>query len=235
MNIPDSLACAPDLKVADLLHLSLVALAVVGLAVVVQRALGLGTVADGVVQVVEDGLEGVLELGGPVDGTATGSGRAGLEHPVHAVGTNQRVQRLGSLLDGLVEGLAGAVAALAEDLVLSEEHTVDTAHEAATLTVKVRVDLLLESGLVQVAGANGDTHGNGLLLGLASHILEDGERGVDTTALTEQAADGAAGTLGGAKDDVDVGGDIDVGLLLEDGRETVGEVQGLRWLAWQSQ
>lgn len=224
----DGLAGAPDLEVADLLELLLVLLTVVGLGVVLEGALGLGAVLDRVVEVVEDGLEGVLELGSPVNGTAAGGGGAGVEHPVHAVGTNEGVEGLGSLLNGLVESLAGGVAALTENLVLGEEHAVDTTHEAAALTVEVRVDLLLEGGLVEVAGANGNTHGDGLLLGLAGHILVDGEGGVDATALLEKGADGAAGTLGGAEDDVDVSGDLDLGEILEHGGETVGEVEGLR-------
>lgn len=103
----------------------------------------------------------------------------------------------------------------------------DTAHEAATLTVEVRVDLLLEGGLVEVAGADGDTKSDGLLLGLASDVLVDSERGVDTTALTEEGSDGSARALGGAEDDVDVGGNLNLGEVLEDGGETVGEVKGL--------
>ena len=226
----DGLSGAPDLQAADLLHLGLELLTVVGLAVVIQGALGLLAVLDAVVEVVEDGLQGLLEAGGPVDGTAAGGGGAGLVHPVHAVGADQGVQGLRGLLDGLVEGLAGGVAALAEDLVLGEEHAVDTAHQAATLTVQVRVHLLLEGGLVEVAGADGDTHGDGLLLGLAGHILVDGNGGVDATALTEEGADGTAGALGGNEDDVDVRGDLDLGEVLEDGGETVGEVQGLQTL-----
>lgn len=103
----------------------------------------------------------------------------------------------------------------------------DTTHEAATLTVKVRVDLLLKGGLVEVAGTDGDTKGDGLLLGLASDVLVDGERGVDTTALTEERSDGSARALGGTENDVDVGGNLDLGEVFEDGGETVGEVKGL--------
>jgi hypothetical protein len=84
---------------------------------------------------------------------------------------------------------------------------VDTAHQAAALAVQVGVDLLLEGGLV-----------------------EDSNGRVDTAALTEEGADGAAGALGGDENDVDVGGDLDLGEVLEDGREAVGEVEGLWWL-----
>lgn len=141
--------------------------------------------------------------------------------------TDQGVQRLGSLLNGLVESLRWAVATLTENLVLSEEHTVDTTHQATTLTVQVGVDLLLEGGLVEVSRANGNTESNGLLLGLAGNILVDGDGGVDTTALTEEGADGTAGALGGDEDDVDVGGNLDLGEVLEDGGETVREVESL--------
>jgi hypothetical protein len=223
----DSLAGAPDLELADLLHLGLVLLTVVRLAVVLERSLSLGTILDGVVEGVEDGLQSILELGAPVDGTTAGGGGASLVHPVHTVGTDERVERLGGLLDGLVESLAGRVATLTEDLVLSKEHTVDTTHEAATLTVEVRVDLLLEGGLVEVAGADSDTESNSLLLSLTSDVLVDSERGVDTTALTEEGSDGSARALRGTEDDVDVGGNLDLGEVLEDGGETVREVKGL--------
>lgn len=223
----DSLSSAPDLKVVNLLELGVVLLAVVRLAVVLEGALGLAAVLDGGVEVVEDGLEGGLEALAPVDGTAAGGGGAGGVHVVHAVGADQGVQRLSSLLDGLVEGLGGAVAALTENLVLREKHAVDAAHQAATLAVQVGVDLLLEGGLVHVSGTDGNTEGDGLLLGLAGHVLEDGDGRVDTTALAEEGADSAAGALGGDEDDVDVGGDFDLGEVLEDGGETVGEVESL--------
>ena len=223
----DSLTRTPDLQVVDLLELLVVLLAVVGLRVELERPLRLASILDRVIQVVEDGLQGVLEALAPVDGTAAGGGRAGSVHVVHAVAADERVQRLGSLLDRLVEGLRRGVTALTENLVLSEEHAVDTAHEAATLAVKVGVHLLLEGGLVQVAGADGDTEGDGLLLGLARYVLEDGDGGVDATALTEEGADGAAGALGGYEDDVNVRGHVDLGEVLEDGGEAVGEVEGL--------
>jgi hypothetical protein len=103
----------------------------------------------------------------------------------------------------------------------------DTAHENTTLAVEVRVDFLLESGLVEVAGADGDTEGDGLLLGLASDVLPDSDGGVDTAALLEEGADGAAGALGCDEDDIDVLGGLDLGVLLEDDGESVGEVESL--------
>ena len=107
----------------------------------------------------------------------------------------------------------------------------DTAHQAAALAVEVGVDLLLEGGLVEVAGADGNTEGDSLLLGLAGDVLEDGDGGVDATALLEEGADSAAGALGGDEDDVNVGGDLDVSAVLEDGGETVGEVEGLEYVS----
>ena len=117
--------------------------------------------------------------------------------------------------------------ALAENLVLSEEHAVDAAHEAAALAVEIRVDLLLKGGFVEVAGADGDAEGHGFFFGFARHVLEDGDGGGDAAAFAEEGADGAAGTFGGHEDDVDVGGDVDFGEVFEDGGEAVGEVEGL--------
>jgi hypothetical protein len=104
---------------------------------------------------------------------------------------------------------------------------VDTAHEAATLAVQVGVHFLLECGLVQVSGADRYTESDGLLLSLTGDVLEDGDGRVDAATLTEEGTNGAAGALGRDKDDVDVGGDVDLGEVLEDGRETVREVEGL--------
>jgi hypothetical protein len=105
---------------------------------------------------------------------------------------------------------------------------VDATHEAAALAVQVRVHLLLEGGLVEVAGADGNAKGDGLLFGLTGYVLENSDGGVDSAALAEERADGAAGALGSDEDDVNVCGDIDFGEVLEDGRETMGEVESLR-------
>jgi hypothetical protein len=55
----------------------------------------------------------------------------------------------------------------------------------------------------------------------------DGNRGVDTTALLEESADGASGSLGGDEDDIDVLGRDDTGVLLVDDRESVSKVKSL--------
>lgn len=47
--------------------------------------------------------------------------------------TNQGVERLCSFLDGLVEGLRGRVAILAEDLILSQEETLYTNSQIMSL------------------------------------------------------------------------------------------------------
>jgi hypothetical protein len=231
MNLPNGLAGPPDLEVTDLLHLSLILLTVVGLGVEVEGALGLLASLDGVIELAEDGLQGVLEAAAPIDGAAAGGGRACLVHPVHAIGTDQRVQALRGLLNGLVKGLAWAVALLTQDLVLRKEHAVDAAHEATALAVQVRVDLLLEGRLVEVSAADAHTQRNGLLLSLACHILVDGDGGVNATALTEKRAHGAAGAFWGDEDDVDIGRHVDLGLLLKDRGEAVREVEGLLSLA----
>ena len=103
----------------------------------------------------------------------------------------------------------------------------DATHQATTFAIEVRIDFLFESGLIEVARANSDTKSDSLLLGLASNILENSNRGVDTTTLTEECADGTARSLWRNKDDIDIRGYIDLGKILENGRETVREVEGL--------
>lgn len=227
-DLPDSLASSPDLQTTDLLHLLLVRVTVVSTAVVVERSLGLGSIGHTVVELVEHWLESVLELLAPVDSTTTGSCRASSVHVVHAVAANEWVQTLGSLLNGLVESLARRMATLTENLVLGKEHAVDTAHKAATFTVQIRVHFLLECGLVKVTTADSDTHSDGLLQSLASHILENSDGGVDTTSLTEKGSHGSAGTLGSNENDIDVLWNLNAGSVLENGRETVREVKSLQ-------
>lgn len=141
--------------------------------------------------------------------------------------TNQGVQRLRCLLDSLVESFTRRVAPLAEHLVLCEEHAVDTAHQATPLTVKVRVDLLFKSGLVEVSGTDSNAERDSLLLSLAGHVLENGDGAVDAAALLKERTHGTAGALGRDEDNVNVGRDFDLGEVLEDGGEAVREVEGL--------
>ena len=96
-----------------------------------------------------------------------------------------------------------------------------------TLAVEVRVHLLLERRLVHVSRPNANAEGGRLLLGLPGDVLPDGDGRVDTTALLEQGADGAPRALRGDEDDIDISRGDDVGVLLVDDGETVGEVEGL--------
>jgi hypothetical protein len=57
--------------------------------------------------------------------------------------------------------------------------------------------------------------------------LEDGNGRVDTTTLLEESSDSSAGSLRSDKDDIYVSWDIDLGLVLEDWGETMGEVESL--------
>ncbi len=116
---------------------------------------------------------------------------------------------------------------LTETLLLCEEHAVDSSHQATTLTVQVGVNLLLKGSLIQVSTSNPDAETNCLFLGLSSHILVNGDGGVDTTALTEQGSDSSARSLGGHEDDIDIFGHFDFGQILEDGREAMREVKSL--------
>jgi len=81
-----------------------------------------------------------------------------------------------------------------------------------SLTVKVREDLLLKRSFVEVTGTDSDTEGNGLLLGLTSNILEDGDGGVDTSSLEEEGSDSSSRSLGGDEDNVNILGRDDLGL-----------------------
>ncbi len=119
------------------------------------------------------------------------------------------------------------MAPLPEDLVLRQEHAVDAAHQAATLAVEIRIHLLLKGSLVEIAGTNGDTYGLGLLLSLARDVLVDGVGRVNAAALSKERPDRPAGALGSHEDHVDVLGDVDLGEVLEHGRESVGEIECL--------
>jgi len=61
--------------------------------------------------------------------------------------------------------------------------------------------------------------------------LEDGDGGVNTTALAEKCSDGTSRSLGCNKNYVDISGNINLGLVLENWGETVGEVESLPKLA----
>jgi hypothetical protein len=83
--------------------------------------------------VVEQAGKRAQEGGEVVNNGHEGKSREGealtVVHVVHTVLADQGEERLGGLLDGLVEGLRGGVAVLSEDLVLSAEHSLDTSHK----------------------------------------------------------------------------------------------------------
>ena len=141
---------------------------------------------------------------------------------------------MGGFFDGFVEGFRWGVAVFSQDIVLSQEHTVDTTHQTTSFTVQVRVDFSFESGLVDVTRTDGDSQGLGLFVGLTGDIVPDGVGRVDTTTFLEQRSDGSTGTLWSNQDDIQVLWWFDVGQVLEDWGETVGEVQSLtlgqQWL-----
>lgn len=114
------------------------------------------------------------------------------------------------------------------DTVSYRRHEVnDEKTHHTTLAVQVGIHLLLESGLIHVTGANGDTNSDGLLLSLASNVLPNSNGRVDTAAFLEESTDSAAGTLRGNEDDINILWGNDMGVVLVDNRETMREVKGL--------
>ena len=109
---------------------------------------------------------------------------------------------------------------------LYDERALSDTHHTA-LAIQIRVNLLLERGLIHITRANGNADGRGLLLGLARDVLPDGDRRVDATTLLEERADGATRALGRNEDDVDVRRRHDFGVLLVYDGEAVREVERL--------
>ena len=62
---------------------------------------------------------------------------------------------------------------LAQHFVLSQQQALDGTHQRAALTGQVIGSLTLEGGLKQIACADTDTEGDGLLLSLAVSVLID--------------------------------------------------------------
>jgi hypothetical protein len=116
---------------------------------------------------------------------------------------------------------------LPQDFILSQKHSLDTAHETSSFTIQVTIDFLFKGGLVQVSRADCDTEGNGFFFGLPADILEDGKGGVNPAAFFEEGANSAARALGGNEDNIDVGWGDDTSEVFVDDREAVGEVQSL--------
>lgn len=145
----DDLARTPDLLLVDLLQLLGKVLTVSRATVELERLAGLSTVLNTLVELLENRDIGLLEDGCPIQGTTTSGGGACIVHVVHTGGskmtsevmcfknwmryipvlTNKGVERLSSLLDGLVEGFRRGVAICPENLVLGQEKSLDGTHE----------------------------------------------------------------------------------------------------------
>jgi len=57
--------------------------------------------------------------------------------------------------------------------------------------------------------------------------LPDSDGSVDSTSLLEESSDSSSRSLGSAKDDIDILGSLNSGVLGVDEGETVGEVESL--------
>ena len=156
-----------------------------------------------------------------------GARRRAAARTVHALGADQRVERLRRLLHRLVESLARRVPLGAQHVVLRAEEALDGAHEDAALASQVRVDLLLKRGRVHVAAADGGGQRVGALLRLARGVLPDGDGGVEALALLEERAQRQAGALGRDEHHVNAGRRHDARVLVKDDGEAVREVQRL--------
>jgi hypothetical protein len=119
------------------------------------------------------------------------------------------------------------VTAFPQNLILSKEHSLNTTHETTPFTVQVTVDFLLKGGLVKVSGTDCHAESDGFFFRFTGDVLEDSERGVDTSAFFKERADGTAGTLGGDEDNVNVRGRNNAGEVLVDNGKPVREVEGL--------
>ena len=98
------------------------------------------------------------------------------------------------------------------------------------LTIKIRVDFLLERSLVHVPTSDCYTERNSLFFSFAGNILVYGDGRVDPSAFAEQRSDCATGAFWCDKNDVDILWYVDVGKILENWGEAMGEVQRLEVL-----
>ena len=114
-----------------------------------------------------------------------------------------------------------------QHFVLGGQDALDGSHQGAALTGKVGVDLTLEVGLEEVAGADGDTEGQGAVECTAGGVLVHGVGGVDAAALQEETAHRGAGALRGHHDHVDILRRNDAGAVVEGDTEAVGEIERL--------
>jgi len=95
------------------------------------------------------------------------------------------------------------------------------------LAIQVRVDLLLERGLVHKARADCNAECSGLLPCLARDILPHGDGQVDATVLLEEHVDGAARALGSDEDNIDVLWGYDPGIFFVHNGKAMRDVESL--------
>ena len=219
------LAGAPHLAFAQGGEFGFKLFAIAGLGVAIDGALCFFAGRHTPVEALHDGLDGVVERGHPVERAALGGGGAVGIHPVHAAGGEEGHEALGELFDGLVEGLGGGVAVLAEHFVLGEEEALHGAHEGAALAGEVAHCLAPEGGLEEVAGADADAQGEGFFEGAAAGVLMDGIGGVEAAAFKVHGAQGGAAALGGYHHHVNVGGGLYAGAVAPGDGEAVGEIE----------
>ena len=200
----DGGAGLPQLEVVHLLQLGVELLPVVGGVVHRKDDPRLLPGVDALVELVEDRGDGLPEGALPVEGAPLGGGAAVGVHPVHAVFRDEPDEALGQLLDRFVEGLARAVAVLPQDVVLRLHDAGQAPHQDAPLAGQVAEHLLLEGRREEVARADGDAEGEGLLRRLSRIVLEDREARVDAASVEEVGAERAARSLRGDEDHVDV-------------------------------
>ena len=119
---------------------------------------------------------------------------------------------------------------LTEHLVLSEQQTLDSTHQRAALTGKVRGSFALECGLKQVTCTDTDTKGQCLLLGLPRSVLVNGIRAVQTATLAEHRAQRGTRTLRSHHDNIDILGRNNTRAVTPVDCEAVAVVQRLAGL-----
>lgn len=94
-------------------------------------------------------------------------------------------------------------------------------------TIKVGVNLLLKGGLIHVTRANADTKGDSFFFGLACNVSPYGNARIDTPTFLEKSTNSTTRTLGSHKDNINIFRRYDVGVIFENYRETMGEIESL--------
>ena len=125
----DSLCGAPHLAVVHGCKFLLKTGTVVGLRVGIDADLCFVTALHTCIELLHDGLNGIMETREPVKcATLGGGGTIGI-HPVHTLLSEERHEALCELFYCLVESLGGGVAILAEHFILSQEQALNSTHQ----------------------------------------------------------------------------------------------------------